>query len=147
MAMTNATGLRVGVVGCGYWGSKHIRVLHSLESVDTIAVIDPNGTQVDPISGRPIMREVLTILGPTPEAGGGVKEWCINTAAVDPATHSVLINSEDGFLYRWDLSAPAQFTQRIRMNNGVAQSYTPTAIGADGAVYAVNNAALFSVGR
>jgi predicted dehydrogenase len=42
MAMTNATGLRVGVVGCGYWGSKHIRVLHSLESVDTIAVIDPN---------------------------------------------------------------------------------------------------------
>ncbi|MEU4392297.1 Gfo/Idh/MocA family oxidoreductase [Kribbella sp. NPDC023855] len=40
--MTNATGLRVGVVGCGYWGSKHIRVLHSLESVATIAVIDPN---------------------------------------------------------------------------------------------------------
>ena len=38
----NATGLRVGVVGCGYWGSKHIRVLHSLESVATIAVIDPN---------------------------------------------------------------------------------------------------------
>jgi predicted dehydrogenase len=42
MAMTNVTGLRVGVVGCGYWGSKHIRVLHSLESVGTIAVIDPN---------------------------------------------------------------------------------------------------------
>ncbi|MEV8376342.1 Gfo/Idh/MocA family oxidoreductase [Kribbella sp. NPDC056861] len=40
--MTKATGLRVGVVGCGYWGSKHIRVLHSLESVSTIAVIDPN---------------------------------------------------------------------------------------------------------
>jgi predicted dehydrogenase len=41
-AMTKAVGLRVGVVGCGYWGSKHIRVLHSLESVDAIAVIDPN---------------------------------------------------------------------------------------------------------
>jgi predicted dehydrogenase len=40
--MTRATGLRVGVVGCGYWGSKHIRVLQSLESVDAIAVIDPN---------------------------------------------------------------------------------------------------------
>jgi len=33
------------------------------------------------------------------------------------------------------------------MNNGVAQSYTPTAVGADGAVYAVNNAVLFSVGK
>jgi predicted dehydrogenase len=40
--MTKAAGLRVGVVGCGYWGSKHIRVLHSLESVDAIAVIDPD---------------------------------------------------------------------------------------------------------
>jgi hypothetical protein len=28
-----------------------------------------------------------------------------------------------------------------------AESYTPTAIGADGAVYAVNNAVLFSVAR
>jgi predicted dehydrogenase len=40
--MAKATGLCVGVVGCGYWGSKHVRVLHSLESVDAIAVIDPN---------------------------------------------------------------------------------------------------------
>jgi predicted dehydrogenase len=40
--MTKAAGLRVGVVGCGYWGSKHIRVLHALESVDAIAVIDPD---------------------------------------------------------------------------------------------------------
>jgi predicted dehydrogenase len=40
--MTKGAGLRVGVVGCGYWGSKHIRVLHSLESVDAIAAIDPN---------------------------------------------------------------------------------------------------------
>jgi hypothetical protein len=116
-----------------------------------VAVLDPNAVQADPVSaGVIVMKEVLTILGTTVDPAapaGGVKEWCINTAAVDPATHSVLINSEDGFLYRWDLSAPAQFTQRIRMNNGVAQSYTPTAIGADGAVYAVNNAALFSVGR
>ena len=115
-----------------------------------VAVLDPNAVQADPVSaGVIVMKEVLTILGTTADPAapaGGVKEWCINTAAVDPATHSVLINSEDGFLYRWDLSTNA-FTQSIRMNNGVAQSYTPTAIGADGAVYAVNNAALFSVGR
>jgi predicted dehydrogenase len=40
--MSKATGLRVGVVGCGYWGSKHIRVLHTLESVAEVAVIDPD---------------------------------------------------------------------------------------------------------
>ena len=115
-----------------------------------VAVLDPNAVQVDPVTaGVTVMQEVLTILGTTPDPAapaGGVKEWCINTAAVDPASGSVLINSEDGYLYRWDL-ATNQFTQRIRMNNGVAQSYTPTAVGADGAVYAVNNAALFSIGR
>lgn len=115
-----------------------------------VAVLDPNAVQADPvIASVSVMQEVLTILGMTADPAapaGGVKEWCINTAAVDPATHSVLINSEDGYLYRWDLAAKA-FTQRIQLNNGVAQSYTPTAIGADGAVYAVNNAALHSVGR
>jgi predicted dehydrogenase len=33
--------MRVGVVGCGYWGSKHLRVLHSLPEVDTVTAIDP----------------------------------------------------------------------------------------------------------
>ena len=36
----SSTGLTVGVVGCGYWGSKHARVLHSLEGVDRVAAID-----------------------------------------------------------------------------------------------------------
>lgn len=36
----SGTGLRVGVVGCGYWGSKHVRVLRSLEAVDSVVLID-----------------------------------------------------------------------------------------------------------
>jgi hypothetical protein len=113
-----------------------------------IAVIDPRATQTDAISGLPIMREVLTILGPTFESGtsGPVFEWCINTAAVDPATKSVLVNSEDGYLYRWDL-VNNRFSQRIQLTSGVGEAYTPTAIGADGAVYAVNNAVLFSIAK
>ncbi len=35
------TAVRVGVVGTGYWGSKHVRVLHGLEAVSSVAVIDP----------------------------------------------------------------------------------------------------------
>lgn len=113
-----------------------------------VAVLDPNATQADTISGRTVMKEVLSILGPTFESGtsGPVKEWCINTAAVDPLTSSVLVNSEDGYLYRWDLRSN-MFTQRIQLTSGIAESYTPTAIGADGAVYAVNNAVLFSIGQ
>jgi hypothetical protein len=113
-----------------------------------MAILDPNQTQADPISVVPVMREILTILGPTPDAGypGGVKEWCINTAAVDPLTRSVLVNSEDGILYRWDL-ATNRFTERITLNSGLAESYTPTAIGPDGVVYAINNAVLFAVGQ
>jgi hypothetical protein len=113
-----------------------------------IAILDPNQTQQDAVTRIAVMKEVLTMLGPTPDPAypGGVKEWCINTAAVDPLTRSVLVNSEDGFLYRWDLSVN-QFTERIRLNSGVAESYTPTAIGPDGAVYSINNAVLFAVGR
>jgi hypothetical protein len=116
--------------------------------VNRIAVIDPGAAEADPISGVSIMKEVLAIAGPTFETGStvAVKEWCINTAAVDPLTKSILVNSEDGFLYRWSLASNS-FTQRIRLTSGIAESYTPTAIGADGAVYAVNNAVLFSIAK
>jgi hypothetical protein len=118
------------------------------DGANRVAVLDPAASQPDPISGLPIMKEVLTLLGPTFESGtsGPVKEWCINTAAVDPFTKSVLVNSEDGWLYRWDL-AGNRVSQRIRLTSGVGESYTPTAIGADGAVYAVNNAVLFSIAK
>jgi predicted dehydrogenase len=33
--------MRVGVVGCGYWGSKHVRVLEGLDEVSQTVVIDP----------------------------------------------------------------------------------------------------------
>ena len=113
-----------------------------------VAILDPNVSQPDSIANVPVMREVMTILGTTPDPDypNGVKEWCINTAAVDPLTRSVLANSEDGYLYRWDLTTNT-FSERIKLNNGFAESYTPTAIGPDGKVYAVNNAALFAVGR
>lgn len=113
-----------------------------------MAILDPNQSQVDSISGNQVMREILTILGPTadPSFPGGVREWCINTVAVDLFSGSVLVNNEDGKLYRWSLASNT-FTEQLRFNNGYAESYTPTAIGADGAVYAVNNAVLFSVGR
>jgi hypothetical protein len=113
-----------------------------------MAILDPGQSAPDGISGNPAMVEVLTVLGPTPDAGypGGVKEWCVNTAVVDPVTNSVLVNSEDGQMYRWNLLTNS-LTEQIRFTNGLGESYTPTALGPDGVVYAINNAVLFAVGR
>jgi hypothetical protein len=123
----------------------------SRDGRNEIAIVDPNGgTQADPVNGTTVvMREVLKQLGPTRDESApapAVKEWCINTMAVDPATSSVLANSEDGVLYRWHLPSNT-FSERIRLTAGLLEAYTPTAIGADGRVYAVNDATLFSVGR
>jgi hypothetical protein len=113
-----------------------------------MAVLDPGQPQADSISGIPVMHEVLTILGPTtdPDYAGGVTEWCVNTVAVDPLTHSILVNNEDGNLYRWDLSVN-QLTQKVKISTGIGEAYTPTAIGPGGSVFAINNAILFSVGQ
>jgi predicted dehydrogenase len=40
--MGTSCGLRVGVVGVGYWGSKHVRAMRSLDSVEQVVVIDPS---------------------------------------------------------------------------------------------------------
>jgi hypothetical protein len=116
--------------------------------LNEIAVLDPNATEPDPIlSGTLVMKEVLTILGvtPDPDCPGGFKEWCINTAAVDSVTKSILANSEDGVLYRWDLTSNS-FTQRITLSTGIGEAYTPTVIGTDGTVYAINDAIVDAVG-
>jgi hypothetical protein len=113
-----------------------------------IAILDPNTIGRAADSGYPnlpVMNEVLTVLGPTPATAGGVSEWCINSAVVDPATDSILAGSEDGKLYRWNLSINA-FTADVTLTAGLGEAYTPTLIGPDGTVYAINNATLFAVG-
>jgi hypothetical protein len=111
-----------------------------------IAILDPNATENDPIiPSVTVMKEVITILGVTPDPDGGVKEWCINTAAVDPFGKSILANSEDGKLYRWDLTSNS-FTERITLSKGIGEAYTPTVIGSDGTAYAINEAILDAIG-
>src|SRR6266480_2394775 len=38
--MVSTTGLRIAVIGCGYWGSKHVRVLHSTDGVEQVVLVD-----------------------------------------------------------------------------------------------------------
>jgi hypothetical protein len=117
-----------------------------------IAILDPNAVENDPVlPATHVMKEVMTILGVTPDPQfpnypGAVREWCINTAAVDPFTKSVLANSEDGKLYHWDLTSNS-FTEVITLSTGIGEAYTPTVIGSDGTAYAINKAILDAIGH
>ena len=118
------------------------------DGVNKVAVLDPNGTMQDEYSTATVMREVITVTGVTPEPSEGypnaVREWCINTTAIDPFTRSAIINSEDGVIYRWDFTSNT-LSQKVVLTPGISEAYTPTAIGPDGAVYAINDAILFSI--
>jgi hypothetical protein len=121
------------------------------DGVNKIAILDPRATQTNSFNGVTVMKEILVIAGVTPDSAilgsypNAVREWCINTAAVDSTSKSVLAGSEDGRLYRWDLTTNT-FSQSITLTPGVGEAYTPTLIAPDGKTYAINNATLFAVG-
>jgi hypothetical protein len=114
-----------------------------------MAVLDPGASQKDPYSSARVMKAVQTVLSPlhVPRTLAGSRyEWCINSAVVDPADDSVMVNNEDGILYRWDL-ADNTLAEKIRLNRPRGEAYTPTIIGPDGTVYTINNATLYAIGR
>ena len=122
------------------------------DGVNKVAILDPRDHMTDPISGARVMKEILAIAGPTPDEQfrpdhpNAVKEWCINTAAVDPTTKSVLVNNEDGRMYRWDLISNS-LTETVTLTSGIGEAYTPTLVGMDGTAFAINNATLFAIGQ
>jgi hypothetical protein len=114
-----------------------------------VAVLDPRVSQKDPYANTRTMKAVQTILSPVhePKTPAGARyEWCINSAVVDTADDSVIVNSEDGIVYRWALRGNT-LAEKLRLNNPRPEAYTPTIIGPDGTVYAINNATLYAIGR
>ena len=125
------------------------------DGLNRVGILDPNTSeqytvQYGPTHNPPnstgptytVMNEVMTVLGPTANSGlAGVREWCINSAAIDVPGKAAIINSEDGHCYRWDLTTGA-----LEDNNNLApptgEAYTPTIASADGLAFAVNNATL-----
>jgi hypothetical protein len=109
-----------------------------------LALVDPNVSMTDPVTGVTVMRTVRKVLGPTPDPElGGVREWCINSAAIDPINHCAVVNSEDGNVYRWDFDTNT-LSVGLTLAPPTGEAYTPTLIGPDGGIYAINNAQLFS---
>jgi predicted dehydrogenase len=44
--------IRMGVVGCGYWGSKHVRVLQGIAGVEETVLIDSNPARAEALGHR-----------------------------------------------------------------------------------------------
>jgi uncharacterized repeat protein (TIGR01451 family) len=127
----------------------------SADGVNRVALLDPTATQVDAhasSSGMLIMREVLTVIGPTADKENrsaslpyAVREWCIDTPAVNPATNSVFFPSEDGHIYRWNLASNS-LDQFLLLNAGIGLPYVPTIIGPDGQVFTLNGGTMSAMG-
>lgn len=116
--------------------------------INQVALIDPFASQTDLYgTSVKVMKEVIAVSGVTPDDSGppAVREWCINAAAIDPFTKSAIVNSEDGIVYRWDFTTNT-LSQHVSLTSGRGEAYTPTLVGPDGTVYAINDSILFAVG-
>jgi hypothetical protein len=124
------------------------------DGVNRLALVDPGNSFIDPVTGVTAMNPFITVKGVTPDPDddssypNAVREWCINSAAIDVQNHCAAVNSEDGHVYRWDFTkatdTPGQLTPGLYLAPATGEAYTPTVVGPDGAVYAINNATLFS---
>jgi len=113
-----------------------------------IAVVSPDESQKDRFSSQNVMKEVMTKVNPTQVPGepkGVVYEWCINSAVVDAAGKAIIANAEDGHTYRWDLVKDR--VTDIGLNQPTFEAYTPTVVGPDGTVYAINDAIMYALGN
>ena len=131
------------------------------DGYNRVAIQDPNAAETvtvagtSPVTNTNIMKEVISLPGPTidtrynnPSANpnpypNAVREWCVNSVVVDGPNKCAAVNSEDGSLYRWDFTTNS-VTAKLVFNNGIGEAYTPTFVGPDGQVYAINNAVLFA---
>lgn len=112
-----------------------------------IAILDPDAQQTDAFSSVKVMKEILVKESPhhDPDDPVGARyEWCINSAVVDAAGKAVYANAEDGHTYRWNL-VNNTFTD-IKLNAPRGEAYTPTIMGPDGTIYAINNSTLYALG-
>ncbi|AIE83860.1 hypothetical protein [Fimbriimonas ginsengisoli] len=121
------------------------------DGANRVAILDPNASAVESISGVTTMKEVISVLGATkdsefPNSPNAVREWCINTAAIDVKGRAAIVNNEDGKCYRWNFDTNT-LSETMRLTSGVGEAYTPTIVSRHGESFAINNARVYVLGR
>ena len=71
----------MAVVGCGYWGSKHVRVLHATDGVEEVVVVDSREDRVRNLARSYKSAPWYTALGPA------LAEVDAVVVATPPSTH------------------------------------------------------------
>ncbi len=146
-AVPSYTGTSSYLLFCKY---NHYADFYIEHGNNMVAVVDPNDTGVDTETGLTVMKPVITALGVTPDPRfigtypNAVREWCINSAAVDVPGKSVVVNSEDGTVYKLDLTT-GTLTSHIAVTDGIGEPYTPTIIAKDGTIFAVSKSRIFAI--
>ena len=79
-----AGGLRIAVAGCGYWGSKHVRVLHAADDVDELVLVDTREDRLLSLSRSYKISRCYTALEPALEHVDAV------VVGTPPSTHVLL---------------------------------------------------------
>jgi predicted dehydrogenase len=78
-------GIRVGVVGVGYWGSRHVRVLRSTTGVAAVVAVDQEFARID--DGQQELDHGVAVYADLEEALPHIDAVIISTP---PASHSEL---------------------------------------------------------
>jgi predicted dehydrogenase len=81
MTGPRAGGLRVALAGCGYWGSKHARVLHAADGVDELVLVDGREDRLRSLARNYRVSRCHAALGPALEHVDAV------VVATPPSTH------------------------------------------------------------
>jgi predicted dehydrogenase len=77
MRLSQHAGLRIAVVGCGYWGSKHVRVLQGMDNVEEVVLVDSTESRLLSLARsyktapcstalRPVLPDVDAVVVATP---------------------------------------------------------------------------------
>jgi predicted dehydrogenase len=81
MGAPRPSGFRIALAGCGYWGSKHVRVLHAADGVDEIVLVDSREDRLLSLARSYKISRCYSALGPALEHVDAV------VVATPPSTH------------------------------------------------------------